>query len=142
MINMAYAIVGAVFMIGMGAFAFLKGGPTEKNGAGCYLLLWFASILLQQENGLRIDVPFAMFAIDVALLALFVGLAWKSRRTWPVWASALQLLTVMSHIMILIDSRMPLASLYTVMNLCGYLIIGCIVWGTFWAWQDRKAARY
>ena len=35
---------------------------------------------------------------------------------------------------------MPTTSLYTVMNLNGYLIIACLMVGTFWAWQERRAA--
>jgi hypothetical protein len=26
------------------------------------------------------------------------------------------------------------------MNLSSYIIIGCIIVGTFWAWQERRAA--
>jgi hypothetical protein len=86
------------------------------------------------------NIPYSMFALDVVVLTVFVGLAWKSRRTWPVWASGLQLLSVMSHILIMIDTRLPITSLYTVMNLNGYLIITCLIVGTFWAWQERRAA--
>ncbi|WP_312685541.1 hypothetical protein [Brevundimonas nasdae] len=138
---MSYAILGAVFMIGMAGFAFLKGGDTERHGAGAYLLAWFASIIVQQNADFGPARPAVLFAIDTALLVAFAAISWKSKRSWPVWASGLQLLTVMSHIMILLDTRLPLASLYTVTNLSGYLIIGCILWGTFWAWQERKASR-
>ncbi|WP_292228027.1 hypothetical protein [Brevundimonas sp.] len=138
---MSYAILGAVFMVAMAGFAFLKGGDTERNGAGAYLLAWFASVVVQQNTDLGSARPAVLFAIDAALLISFATISWKSKRSWPVWASGLQLLTVMSHIMILLDTRLPFASLYTVTNLSGYLIIGCIVWGTFWAWQERKAAR-
>lgn len=37
MLNIAYAVVGAVFMVGMAVFAFLKGGQAERLGAGSYL---------------------------------------------------------------------------------------------------------
>lgn len=137
--NMLYAMVGAVFMVGMGVFAFLKGDNPERIGAGAYLMAWFASVLTQGGMGAS-NIPYAMFALDVVVLTVFVGLAWKSRRTWPVWASGLQLLSVMSHILIMIDTRLPITSLYTVMNLNGYLIIACLMVGTFWAWQERRAA--
>ncbi|WP_374386451.1 hypothetical protein [Brevundimonas sp.] len=137
--NMLYAMVGAVFMVGMGVFAFLKGDNPERIGAGAYLMAWFASVLTQGGMGAS-NIPYAMFALDVVVLTVFVGLAWKSRRTWPVWASGLQLLSVMSHILIMIDTRLPITSLYTVMNLNGYLIITCLIVGTFWAWQERRAA--
>ena len=34
MLNIAYAIVGAIFMVGMAVFAFLKGGHAERLGSG------------------------------------------------------------------------------------------------------------
>jgi hypothetical protein len=42
--------------------------------------------------------------------------------------------------MILTGQPILVASLYTVMNLTGYLIIGCIIVGTFYTWQERRAA--
>lgn len=139
MLNIVYAIVGAAFMVGMGVFAAIKGDRTERFGAGAYLLAWFASIVLQGNSGFR-GMPIGLFLIDIALLITFVALAWRSARSWPVWACGAQLITVMCHIMILTGQKVPLGSLITVMNLTGYLIIGCIIVGTFWAWQDRKAA--
>jgi hypothetical protein len=139
MFQTLYSQIGAVVMIAMCIFAFLKGGEPERVGAGAYLLGWFATILVQGsvDSG---AVPYGMFLIDLVILIVFAALAWKSRRTWPVWASGLQLLTVMSHILIMIDTRLPITSLYTVMNLNSYLIILCIAVGTFWAWQERRAA--
>lgn len=139
MFNMLYAQIGAIAMIAMCVFAFLKGGDPERIGAGTYLLGWFASVLVQGGLGFN-AIPYGVFVIDLLILVVFVGLAWRCRRTWPVWASGLQLLAVMSHILIMIDARLPIASLYTVMNLVSYLIIICIAVGTFWAWQERKAA--
>ena len=46
----------------------------------------------------------------------------------------------MGHIMIMTTNKAPTTSIYTAMNLIGYLIIACIGVGTFWVWQDRKAA--
>ena len=139
MFQTLYSQLGAIVMIAMCIFAFLKGGDIERLGAGAYLLGWFATMLMQGGMD-QSTVPYGMFAIDIGILAVFAGLTWRSRRTWPAWAAGLQLLTVMSHILIMIDTRLPIASLYTVMNLVSYLIIICIAVGTFWAWQERKAA--
>ena len=139
MLNLAYAVVGAVFMVGMALFAFLKGGQAERFGAGAYLFAWFASIILQENSGFR-GMPVGLFLIDVVALFVFVGLSWRYRRSWPVWVSGIQLITVMCHIMILTKQPVLLASLITVMNLNSYLIIGFMIVGTFFSWQDRHAA--
>ena len=140
MVNMLYAVVGAVFMVAMALFAFLKGDAAERNGAGAYLLAWFASVIVQQNAPQADQAPLGVFVIDVILLIVFAALAWKSKRSWPIWAGAVQLLTVMSHILLMTNVRIPTTSLFTVMNLNGYLIIICIGVGTFWVWQERKAA--
>ena len=138
MLNIVYAIVGAIFMVGMAVFAFLKGWTRGKIGAGYLMFAWFGSLLVQQNDGFR-GLPIGMFLIDAISLMVFAALAWRAPQSWPVWVAGLQLITVMAHIMILTTKTIPIASLYTVMNLIGYLIIICIGVGTFWAWQERKA---
>ncbi|MDQ1152989.1 hypothetical protein [Brevundimonas sp. SORGH_AS_0993] len=140
--NMIYAVVGAVFMLAMAVFAFLKGDKSEKNGAGAYLLAWFASLVMQENGPVIHDAPIGVFLIDLIMLGVFAALAWRSKRSWPVWAAAIQLVTVMSHILILTNAHTSRTSLYTVMNLNGYLIIACLAVGVFWAWQNRKAAGF
>jgi len=38
------------------------------------------------------------------------------------------------------DMRPPIASFYTVINLAAYGVMVCLAVGTFWAWQERRAA--
>jgi hypothetical protein len=139
MLNVVYAVVGAVFMVGVALFAFLKGGPRERIGAGYLVAAWFVSLLVQENSDFR-GLPIGMFLIDTFSLLVFVALAWRAPRAWPVWVTGLQAITIMGHVMAMTTNTVPLASIYTVMNLIGYLIILCIGVGTFWVWQDRKAA--
>ena len=74
------------------------------------------------------------------MLLVFGGLAWKFHRTWPIWAASLQLIIVMSHLVILFGLRGGMMSFYTILNLAGYGILAIIGLGTFWAWQERRAA--
>jgi hypothetical protein len=130
--------VGAAFMVITGMFALLKGGPPERIGAGAYLFAWFAS-LMAQTSGNYFGVQWVVFAIDVVLLAVFSAMVWKAPRSWPVWACALQLLAVTSHIMVMMNLRPPISAFYTVVNMTGYGIMLAIAIGTFWAWQERRA---
>lgn len=130
--------VGAVFVGAIALFAFLKGGQPEKIGAGTFAFGWFASVLVQSNAGL-FGVQWAMFAIDVAMLLVFVAMVWKAPRSWPVWACALQLLVVTSHVMVMLNLRTPISAFYTVVNMTGYGIMLAIAIGTFWAWQERRA---
>jgi hypothetical protein len=139
MLNIVYVVVGAIFMVSMALFAFLKGGRAERFGAGAYLFAWLASIILQENSGFR-GMPIGLFLIDLAVLIGFIGIAWRYKHSWPVWVSGIQLITVMCHIMILTKQPVLLTSLITVMNLNSYLIIGFLIFGTFMAWQERHAA--
>tara|TARA_R110000782_G_scaffold31379_1_gene77278 strand:+ start:696 stop:1124 length:429 start_codon:yes stop_codon:yes gene_type:complete len=131
--------IGAVFMIAGCAFALLKGDEPERIAGSVFALAWFATLLVQGDGDLY-HVQWGIFYLDLVMLAVFVGLTWKSRRAWPVWACAFQLLAVMGHIMNMTDLRPPIASFYTVINLAAYGVIISLAVGTFWAWQERRAA--
>lgn len=139
MFDTLYSQIGAVFTVLVVVFAFWKGDEPERIGGGFYVFAWLASMLVQDDSAL-LSPQWGMFAIDVVGLLVYGGLAWKYRRSWPVWVVGLQSLAVMSHIMALIDLRAPLASFYTVINIASYGILLAIAVGTFWAWQERRAA--
>jgi hypothetical protein len=131
--------IGAGLTVLVVAFAFLKGDEPERIAAGGYVLSWFASLLIQGDGAVG-GTNWGLMAIDSIMLAVFVALAWKSQRAWPIWAAALQSLTVMSHILTLVDIRPPVSAFYAVINLASTGILLVIAIGTFWAWQERRAA--
>lgn len=139
MFDTLYSQIGAGVAILIVAFAFLKGDEPEKIGAGAFMIGWLASLLVQDDSALH-GPQWGMMAIDLVCLAIYLALAWKSRRAWPAWASGLQSLAVASHLLILVDQRVPLSSFYTVIALAGYGILLALAIGTFWAWQERRAA--
>lgn len=141
MFDTLYSQIGAVLMVTVCGFAFVKGDDPEKIGAGTYLLAWFATLLLQNDIGLYNNAP-VLFGIDVVVLIVFCALSWKSQNTWPVWAAALQLLPVLSHVLMAVDIRPPAWSFYAIQNLASLGILVAIAAGTFWVWQERRAAGF
>ena len=138
MFDTLYSQIGAAIAVAVVAFAFLKGDEPERVGAGAYALSLLASVLVQNDSQLY-GPQWGMMAIDAIMLPVYAGLAWKSRRAWPVWASAFQLLIVMSHVMTMVDLRPPMAAFYAVTNLANYGILAAIAFGTFQASRDRRA---
>lgn len=120
------------------AFAFLKGDEPERIGAGAFLLGVFAALLLHDRTALT-GVQWGVLAVDLVFLVVCAALAWKSRRSWPVWACGFQSLVVMSHLLALVDLRPALAAFYVVINLAGYGVLAAIAIGTWQAWRDRRA---
>jgi len=131
--------IGAGLTVLVVAFAFLKGDEPERIAAGSYVLAWFASLLVQGDGAAH-GTQWGLMGIDVIMIGVYVGLAWKSRRAWPVWATALQSLVVMSHVLTLVDIRPSMAAFVAVINLASLGILLVIAIGTFWAWQERRAA--
>ncbi len=131
--------IGAAVTVLVVAFAFLKGDEPERIAGGAYVLTWFATLLVQGDGSVP-GTQWGMMGIDLIMLGVYVSLVWKSRRAWPVWAAALQSLIVMSHILTLVDIRPPVSAVYAVINLASTGILLAIAIGTFWAWQERRAA--
>ncbi len=131
--------IGAIFVVAVCVFAFLKGNEPERIVAGAYVLGWFASLLMQNDSDL-FNTQWGLVAIDVAMLLLLAAMVWKSRVTWPVWAAACQLLVVMSHFVSMSDLRPAMINYIAVINLAGYGVLVALAVGTFWAWQERHAA--
>lgn len=133
------ALIGAAFVALVAAFALLKGGAPERIGCSAFLLGWLASLIVQTRMDFA-GVQWLMFALDVTMLVIFGSMVWKAPRSWPVWACALQLLAVTSHVMVMLHLKPTISAFYTVVNLTGYGIMLSIAIGTFWAWQERKVA--
>ncbi|MFN7535136.1 MAG: hypothetical protein ACK5QD_09345, partial [Brevundimonas sp.] len=136
-----YSQIGAVLIVCVCGFAFLVGDEAEKIGAGSYILAWFCTIVLQSDIGFYSNAP-VLFFVDVVVLIVFCALSWKSANTWPAWAAALQLLPVLSHFLMAIDMRPPAWSFYAIQNLASLGILVAITAGTFWVWQERRAANF
>lgn len=140
MLDTLYSKLALLPMVLVGLFAFAKGDQPERLAMGAYLLGWLASILVQDDGSLYTTWNTGLFLLDLAMLGVFGAVIWRSRRSWSVWAAALQMVIVMSHFVYLVDLRPSYAAFYTVVNLASYGILVAIGAGTFWAWQERRAA--
>lgn len=137
MFDTLYSQIGTAVAVLVVAFAFLKGDEPERVGAGVYALGALAYLLLQDDTHLY-GPQWSLMGLDVILLAAYAAVAWKSRRSWPVWASAFQSLIVMIHIMTMVDVRPPLVAFYAVINLTAYGILLALALGVVQAWRDRR----
>ena len=138
MFDTLYSQIGAAIGVVVVAFAFLKGDEPERVGGGAYALGALAGLLVQEDSQLY-GTQWGLMIVDTVMLGAYAALAWKSRRFWPVWASALQAVIVMSHILTAVDARPPIAAFYAVVNLASYGILLALTIGVFRAWRDRRA---
>lgn len=139
MLDTLYSQIGAVVIVLVVGFAFWKGEEPEKIAAGAYGFGWIASMIVQDDSALY-DTQWSMAAIDVVMLIVLCVLIWKARRNWLVWAAAMQLLIVATHALTVVDLRPSVSAYIFVINLAGIGVLVAIAVGTFWVWQERRAA--
>ena len=138
MFDTLYSQIGAAVGVVVVAFAFLKGDEPERVGGGVYALGSLAALLVQNDSQL-FGPQWGLMAVETVVLGAYAALAWKSRRSWPIWASALQSVVVMSHVLTTTDIRPPIAAFYAVVNLASYGILLVLALGVLQAWRDRRA---
>lgn len=138
MFDTLYAQIGAAAGVLVVTFALLKGDEPERVGAGAYALGSLAALLVQHDGRL-VGPQWGLMAVETVMLAAYAALAWKSRRSWPIWAGALQSVIVMSHVLTTADIRPPIAAFYAVVNLTAYAILLALALGVVRAWRDRRA---
>lgn len=135
-----YSQVGAAATILVVCFAFLKGDEPERIAAAAFALVVLTGTFIQ-EGAAQGGPRWGWMALDIVLLAVFIGIAWHTRRSWPVWATGFQGLIVTGHVLILANLRPPAYAFAAVNNLANYGLLIAMAVGTFWAWQERRAAR-
>jgi hypothetical protein len=121
------------------AFAFWKGDEPERMGAGAYAIVVLATTMIKGSASLSLP-RWGVMGTEMVLLAVFIGIAWHSRRGWPVWAASFQALIVTGHVLVAANLRPAPNAVATVINLSNYGILIALAVGTFWAWQERRAA--
>lgn len=138
MFETIYSQVGMAVTLLVVAFAFLKGDEPERIASAAFVLIVLVGIVTPGGGGS--GAKWGSIARDLLLLVVFSGLAWHSRRTWLFWASAFQSLIVTGHVLVLADLRPPGDAFAAVNNMANYGLLISLAVGTFWAWQERRAA--
>ncbi len=119
-------------------FALVKGDRTERIAGGLFLVSWVASMVAQEEAGFTAQ-RYAETAIDIVVLLPLGFLAWRSERSWPVWATAIQAVETAVHIARIAGFRVGSFTFQTALNLMAYGTIIALGIGTWIAWREREA---
>lgn len=96
-------------LIGACSYAWLRGRTDERIAAATCLIATIASFALVTQLRFS-EVEFGVLAVDLATLGVFVAVALRSERFWPLWVSGLQLTSSVTHLLKLVEpSLMPFA---------------------------------
>lgn len=121
------------------AYALLRGGAPERIGASVIGLGSVLSLVAASSPGARFgSVEVGVFLVDIAAFAVFLGLALRAERHWPLWVAALQAIGTAGHAAKLADPQViPLAYAF-VLAFWVYPMLFLVVMGT-WQHQRRLA---
>jgi hypothetical protein len=134
-----YSQLVAAAAVLVAAFAFWKGDEPERIGTAAYGLVFLGGLMVPGNDDLGAP-QWGLMAMDIVLLTVFLGLAFHSRRAWLVWASAFQALIVTVHILVAANLRPESDAFATAYNMSNYGLLITMAVGTFWVWQERRAA--
>ena len=92
---MTHVLIFNFVLFSVSLFAFIAGGMPERATAVVFLTAATASFVVLRDHALAFDVKLVW--IDIATFASLVAIAVRANRFWPLYISALQLLTVGVH---------------------------------------------
>jgi hypothetical protein len=136
---MNYYFIG--LLVAVCLYALMAGGRPERVGALSYTLsciateISYALSLRPAWDSLEIGV----FVIDTLIFGLFVILALRADRFWPIWVSALLGLGVLGHLARMAEPGMIRWTYAVSISIWSYPILASIAIGTFN--YNRKKAR-
>lgn len=130
MITALFAALLALAALG----AVLRGGAVEQRGVGLLAAAWLTSLAVQHLFGDG-PLPAWFLGIDLAVLAGLVALTWKSPRPWPIYACALQALTVAADAVAVLSPTLDTRLYLTFIAALGFAVVAVMTLG---AWLPAR----
>ncbi|MFT4074356.1 MAG: hypothetical protein QM647_02410 [Asticcacaulis sp.] len=126
---------GLIFLVS--AWAFWRGGRTERLGAAFIALAWIVTPFVQTHGIVGLDL--GTTGVDLLLL---IGLTWlslSSRELWALLASASQLLCVIGHFASALSNNIGMFTYVTGNGFWGgYMLILALAIGMIGAERRRR----
>ena len=132
------AAAGYVIMALVCGFAILAGDRATRLVGVLISVAWVAATALQNYGDVH-NMQYRMAAADVVVLAALTATALTYRRTWLIWATAFQLLTVATYLAFLLDRRIRAFAFYTAYYVWSYGLLASLAVGAWRARQSRRA---
>lgn len=99
-----FQIAGFIVCFLVFATAWLKGGHPERFGVTANVACWLVSVFASALTIGGVAVGVAL--VDVALTAVFVGMALRGERWWPFAAAAFMILTLLVYVAVIVTPEL------------------------------------
>lgn len=107
------------------------GGRTERAGAMIVLIASLTTMMVERPGLFDWrDGRDGLIILDVLVLIALLALALRSRRFWPLWATAFQLIAVSSHLMMFLEPHRILQAYALLQGFWAYPIMLSIMSGS------------
>ena len=123
-------------MLAVAGLSVWRGEWPERTVAFTIIVGSIATAILQNTRD-ESAMQWGDLAVDCACLIVFVWVALRSRRLWPLFAAAFQLIAVVIYFARLADIRVGARSPFTAGVIWSYLILVAVLVGVFMNRRDR-----
>ncbi len=124
-------------MLAVAGLSVWRGGWAERTIAFTTIVGSLATAVFQDTRN-QSATQWGDMAVDCACLVIFVGVALRSRRLWPLFVAAFQLIAVVIYAARLADIRVGARSPFTAGVIWSYLILVAVLVGVFLNNRDRR----
>ena len=111
--------------------AIWRGRDEERLAAGGNLASWAIGLVVFEVQSQAIQ--WAVMVTDLGLLSLYLWIALRSRRHWPLFAAGFTLLMVITHIARAVDTGISGWAYITAQIFWSYLVLLAIGYGAWTA---------
>lgn len=121
---MARFVLQVALLLFVVLYAWTKGGRPERHVSFILFAMLVATIGRAAVVGQWTDyegIPWFRVGLDILAFILLVGVALRADRWWPLWVASAQLLSVLAHLLRVVDARLPPLA-YAVMERWPYMI--------------------
>lgn len=108
-----------------------RGRDEERLAAGAYLADWALTLVVFKDRST--DTQWGVLVIDTILLGIYLWLALRSRRFWPLFAAGFQLLAIVTHLAMTLDRTVSGWAYLTAELVWSYLVLIAIGYGSWTA---------
>ncbi|WP_309088240.1 hypothetical protein [Phenylobacterium sp.] len=113
-----------------------RGGADERLAAYTVVIAWLLTKLLYRYQGGQTE--WGILAVDLGAMAVFVQIALRSQRHWPMFAAGFHLLSLVTHLARTVDPTVGGWAYITAQIIWGYLLVFSIGYGA-WTAPKRSA---
>ncbi len=131
--------VGLVVMLLVCGWALWRGEKPERLAAAAMIAAWIGTSFVLDRRFK--DIQWATLGVDVALLAVLIGLSLVYRRRWLLGATGFHLLGVATHGAMIIDPTVRATPYIVALGVWSAASVLCLAAGMWALARSRAAAR-